>query len=61
VNTFLNALTTISNNWYALVFLSLFPICWLLQYLLIKDLSRDELEELIQDLKANRKETIGVM
>lgn len=51
----------ISNNWYALAFLSLFPICWLLQYLLIKDLSRDELEELIQDLKENRKETIGVM
>ena len=61
MNTFLNALTMISNNWYALAFLSLFPICWLLQYLLIKDLSRDELEELIQDLKENRKETIGVM
>ena len=51
----------ISNHWYPLAFLSLFPICWIFQYWLIKDLSRDELEELIQDLKENRKETIGVM
>lgn len=41
--------------------LSIFPILWLAQYWLVKDLSREELDELIRDIEKNRKETIGVM
>jgi hypothetical protein len=41
--------------------LSIFPICWLVQYWLVKDLSREEFDEVMREVEANRRETVGVM
>lgn len=41
--------------------LSLFPILWGIQYWIVKDLTREEFEELMRDQEKYRKETIGVM
>jgi hypothetical protein len=61
VSEVLDALIFIFTSPFLMGWLAIFPILWLAQYWLVKDMSREEFDELIRDIEENRKETIGVM
>jgi len=61
VKSILDSLIFIFTSPFLMGLLSIFPICWLIQYWITKDMSQEEFAELLREVEENRQETIGVM